>query len=324
MSDTFSVNDDGIVYASQSLLIGLQSDARLLRQHKIRARSRMSGNYLTTFKGRGMEFDEARPYQPGDDIRNMDWRVTARTNKPHSKVFREERERPVLLWTDFRKPMFFGTQNCYKSVLAARVSALLAWQACQQGDRLGGLIFSEANHLELRPKRGKTAALHMIRQLSEFSYPAQNRLTQEQLKSHDGRHALSRLVQVTRPGSLIYMVSDFRNTSDQLESVLNRLSRHNELVLIHVSDPLESQLPVAGYYRVSDGINEAEINASGKKLRFNYHHRFHQHRENLKSLCLRNGVRFISLSTDQPLLNGLLNKEILSKDSDTETLGAVG
>ena len=88
-----------------------------------------------------MEFDESRLYQPGDDIRNMDWRVTARTGKPHTKLFREERERPVFVWVDYRAPMFFATQGVFKSVFVARMAALIAWNAVQQGDRIGGLIF---------------------------------------------------------------------------------------------------------------------------------------------------------------------------------------
>jgi uncharacterized protein (DUF58 family) len=297
--------DDGIIYISQSKLIALQRDAGLLKQKPGKIKSRLSGNYLSPFKGRGMEFDEARPYQPGDDIRNMDWRVTARTNKPHSKVFREERERPVLLWVDFRRSMFFGTRQCFKSVLAARVAALLAWEGCKGGDRLGGLLFSEQQHQELRPARGKTAALHLIRQLSEFSHLQTDSIDVRPDKMNDASHALKRLVHVERPGSLIYLVSDFRNMSSQLESTLNRLSRHNELVMIHLFDPLEAKLPSTGFYRVSDGVSEAEINAADNRGREKYQHRFEQHQNNLQMLCQRNKVRYLSLATEQPLLPGL-------------------
>jgi uncharacterized protein (DUF58 family) len=297
--------DDGITYISQSRLIALQGDARALKRHKPVIRSRMNGNYLSSFKGRGMEFDEARPYQPGDDIRNMDWRVTARTNKPHSKVFREERERPVLLWVDFRAPMFFGTRQCFKSVLAARVAALLGWKASQQGDRLGALLFSQDRHLELRPGRGKTATLHVIKQLSEFSVDTSDADHQAHANGQDAAHALNRLVQVARPGSLIYMISDFRHIPGQFESALNRLSRHNELVMIHISDPLESELPESGVYRVTDGETEAQINTSAAHSRSHYHHRFTSLRSYLQALCLRNRIRYLPLSTAQQMLAGL-------------------
>lgn len=298
--------DDGLIYISQSRLIALQREAGLLKLNPGKIKSRLSGSYLSRFKGRGMEFDEARPYQPGDDIRNMDWRVTARTNKPHSKVFREERERPVLLWVDFRHSMFFGSQQCFKSVQAAQAAALLAWKASQQGDRLGGLIFSEQQHQELRPSRGKAAALHLIRQLSDFSRSQPGSMGKSEKQSHDARHALSRLVQVARPGSLIYLISDFRHVSARFESTLNRLTRHSELVLIHLYDALENTLPAAGFYTVTDGVNDAQINASDAKVRQQYHNRFDAHRENLQQLCQKNKVRYLSLSTDQPVLTGLL------------------
>ena len=298
-----SQNDDGVVAVSPALLIASQRDARVLKQKAGRVLSRLIGNYLSPFKGRGMEFDEARPYQPGDDIRNMDWRVTARTNKPHSKVFREERERPVLLWVDFRASMFFGTRRCFKSVLAARAAALLGWKANQQGDRLGALMFSEARHLERRPERGKPATLHVIKQLSQFS------VQQEKVAETDAscaEHALKRLLQVVRPGSLVYLVSDFRFPPAELEFTLNRLAKHNEPVLLHVSDPLERDLPPPGTYRVTDGVNESEINTADQSLSQGYHSRFDHHQQFLSELCKRSGARYLPLSTEQSALEGLL------------------
>ena len=303
-------SDDGVIHISQSRLISLQRDARLLNNKKSVIRSQFNGGFQSAFKGRGMEYDESRPYQPGDDVRNMDWRVTARTNKPYSKVFREERERPVLLWVDFRAPMFFGTQQCFKSVLAAKVAALLAWKASQQGDRLGALLFSEYNHLELRPGAGKSSALHLIKKLSEFSIQSTAEPHLADANKRDSKHALNRLLHVTRPGSLIYLISDFRNVSSQFESTLSRLSRHNELELIQLSDPLEMHLPVAGYYRVTDGQSEAEVNAFSKQSRLDYQQRFTQHQHNLKTLCKKNRVRYLPLSTDQALLDGLMQRPV--------------
>ena len=298
------MQDDGVIQISQPGLIALQRDARLLRQPKGVIRSPLHGGFLSPFKGRGMEFDEARPYQPGDDVRNMDWRVTARTNKPHSKVFREERERPVLLWVDFRAPMFFGTQNCFKSVLAARVAALLAWKTSQGGDRLGGLLFSDQRHLEMRPGRGKTATLKLIKTLSEFSAD-QSELQNSEVERRDSRHALNRLLHVTRPGSLIYLISDFRHLSQHFESTLTKLSRHNELEMIHISDPLESHLPGGGYFRVTDGERDIEINAFNDQTRQDYQQRFSQHQQHLQNLCKKTRTRYIELSTQQDLLDSL-------------------
>lgn len=298
--------DDGVVYISQSQLIGLQRDAHVISQKKGKIRSRFNGSFLSAFKGRGMEFDEARPYQPGDDVRNMDWRVTARTNKPYSKVFREERERPVLLWVDFRAPMFFGTQQYFKSVLAAKVAALLAWKSSRQGDRLGSLFFSESHHLEMRPATGKSSALQLMKKLSEFSVQSRVGSPLADMHKNNSKHALNRLLHVTRPGSLIYLISDFRNMSSQFESTLSRLGRHNELEMIQISDPLETHLPDEGYYRVTDGQNETQVNAFNRQSRTAYQQRFSQHQQNLKDLCKKNRIRFQAISTDQNLLEGLL------------------
>ncbi len=302
------MQDDGIIQISQAGLIAMQRDAGLLRQPRGVIRAPLHGNFLSPFKGRGMEFDEARPYQPGDDVRNMDWRVTARTNRPHSKVFREERERPVLLWVDFRSPMFFGTQNCFKSVLAARAAAMLGWKTSQAGDRLGGLLFSQQRHLELRPGRGKQATLKMIKYLSEFSM-GEGRDETATVKKKDAAHALNRLLHVARPGNLIYLISDFRYIGKAFESTLTRLSRHNELELIHIYDPLESQLPGAGYFRVTDGATEIEINAFDSEARQHYQQRFDQHRQQLQDLCKKTRTRYVPLSTAQDLLQGFSGLE---------------
>jgi len=161
------------VRVNRQSLIALRKAGAALPLKAVKTLGRMTGNYLSRFKGRGMEFDESRPYQPGDDARNLDWKVTARTGKPFTKLFREERERSVLLWVDYRAPMHFATRGLFKSVLAARTAALLAWGAIHHSDRLGGLIFSESGHLEVRPQQGKHAVLNFIRQLvSHFPEPA--------------------------------------------------------------------------------------------------------------------------------------------------------
>ena len=301
--DKLRDSDDGVVFASPALLIAAQREARALKQPQGRVLSRMAGSFRSPFKGRGMEFDESRPYQPGDDIRNMDWRVTARTSKPHSKVFREERERPVLLWGDFRRSMFFGSRNCFKSVLAARLCALLAWKASQQGDRLGALLFSEQRHLEHRPKGGKPATLHVIKQLAQFSQAAKPVVDSD---AEAAEHALGRLAQVTRPGSLVYLVSDFRFPYRALETALNRIGRHNEAVLVHVSDPLERELPAAGIYRVTDGVNESEINSADVRLRQGYHGRFDSHQQRLRDLCRKARARYLEVSTERAALDNLV------------------
>lgn len=298
-----NIEADDVVRVKQSTLIELHRAAEKLPLKSRKIAARLSGNYVSAFKGRGMEFDEARPYQPGDDIRCIDWRVTARTGKAHTKLFREERERPVLLWVDYRHSMFFGSRNSFKSVVAAKAAALLAWSTAQHGDRLGGLIFSETTHQELRPQRGKAATLHFIQKLTE--HPAWDEFNQPVEHTHSGNHALNRLRRVARPGSLIFLISDFRHMDDSTQSSLAQLAKHNDLVMLFISDPLEESLPPAGYYRISDGTEEMGINTGNKQSRQRYREKFRTHENNLRLICQRLGIFFLNISTAESVVSSL-------------------
>jgi len=301
-----SVADD-IVRVNQSSLIGLNRDARQLPLSSVSIRAQFNGQYLSAFKGRGMEFDESRPYQPGDDIRAMDWRVTARTGKAHSKIFREERERPVLLWVDYRQAMFFGTQQHFKSVLAAKIASLLAWSAAHHGDRLGGLIFSDSgssnSHTELRPARGKSASLHFIKQLAQ--HPAWDEHSQHNSDAQIAAEALARLQRVSKPGSLVFLISDFRNMDELAWSRLSQLGRHSDVVLISIHDPLEEQLPPAGIYKISNGDTELNLNTYNKKQRLQYHQRYLQQQSQLQNKCRKLGMHYLNISTADNYLTAL-------------------
>lgn len=300
---------DDIVRIKLETLIKLNQQAYQLPLKSKRIHSRLSGSFISTFKGRGMEFDEARPYQPGDDIRSIDWRVTARSGETHTKLYREERERPVLIWVDLRKPMFFASQSMFKSVLAAKAAALLAWSSTQNNDRLGGLIFSEEQHTELRPQRGKSATLHFLQQLAKHTAWETNNSTQSAVENQSADHALNRLRRVAKPGSLIFLISDFRNMNDHtnanIESSLAKLSKHNDLVMLFINDPLEQQLPPAGFYKITDGQHDMTINTYNPALRSQYQQRFFSHQQYLKDLCVKLGIFYINLSTDKPLLESL-------------------
>ena len=299
---------DDIIRVKLESLIKLNQQASQLPLKSRRIHSALSGNYTSAFKGRGMEFDEARPYQSGDDIRSIDWRVTARTGKTHTKLYREERERPVLIWLDLRKPMFFASQSMYKSVLASKAAALLAWSSSQHNDRLGGLIFSEQQHSELRPQRGKAATLHFLNRIAEHSaweINNTNETGQSNKPIQTADQALNRLHRVTKPGSLIFLISDFRNITEHTESTLAKMSRHNDLVMIFVSDPLEQQLPPAGYYKLTDGQNDLIINTRSKNNRDHYQQRFIAHQQYLKDCCNKLGIFYINISTHRPLLESL-------------------
>jgi len=293
---------EGITWISPQSLIQLRLLATKLPLNSSKIHARQGGAYLSSFKGRGMEFDESRMYLPGDDIRSMDWKVTARTNQPHTKVFREERERPVLLWLDLNPSMFFATRGAFKSVVATKAASLLAWSTVSINDRLGALIFTGDQHTEIRPKRGKTAALDFIRRTC--AHAAWDN-TDKQPQTRNMNQATSRLRKVVKPGSLIFLISDFREMDDQARSHIINLSRHNNLVLLHIYDPLEAALPASGQYKFTDGINDVSINTANKKIRSKYQSRFADHQQKLIKLCQQHRIHWLPISTEDNVLESL-------------------
>ena len=297
MSDTPSINES--VQISVPSLVRLSRFASSLPLSAGQIMARQSGDYQSPFRGRGMEFDESRLYQPGDDIRNIDWRVTARTGKTHTKLYREERERPVFLWVDLRAPMFFATRGKYKSVIASSLASLLSWSAIHHGDRVGGVIFSEDVHHELKPQRGKSAVLRLINQL--VNHPAWSEETSTHRDHTAGSRALLRLRRVARPGSLVFLLSDFRYFDKKAESQLIQLSRHSDVVMIFIHDVLEKSLPPAGQYRISDGQDELMFDTFDKKHVEQYQQQFQQHSERLQQLSRQHKIYFMSCTTqDDP------------------------
>lgn len=303
---TNHANADDIVRVKQSTLINLNHDAKKLSLKITTANVQQNGSHLTKFKGLGMEFDEVRPYQAGDNLYSIDWRVTARTGKPHTKMFREERERPVLLWVDYRQTMFFGTRVSFKSVLAAKIAALLTWSTVQHGDRIGGLIFSEQQHDEIRPLRGKKGALQFIHKLSEHSAwdNDKNDNSLSNKKSNTSTCiALQRLHHVTRPGSLIFLISDFYYFDEAAQHNLAAISRRNDVVLISIYDPMEKQLPTSGQYRFSNGNAEININTNDQKTCEYFRQHFQQRQQQLKNVCLQLGLHHLNMSTNSEPIN---------------------
>lgn len=281
-----------------------------LRQHAARlgnspdelARAGGSGNYLSSFRGRGMEFSEVRRYVPGDDVRTIDWRVTARTGTPHTKLFQEERERPVVLLVDQSATMQFGTRRAFKSYAAAEAAALLAWAAAAKGDRVGGLVFADTQHREVRPVRGQRGALNLLRAICD--HDMSNRQTAHDDSIPAWYSAITRAQRIAKPGTWIGIISDFERaeTLPQAESNLMQLSRHCELALIFLSDPLEKALPPPGLYSFSDGEKLATVDSAIASLREQHTQRFAARSAQLDHWRRRLGLRFIELSTaDDPM-----------------------
>jgi uncharacterized protein (DUF58 family) len=309
-----------LVSVSLKTLIDLARPAAGLNLKHSAIRAGQSGAYASRFKGRGMEFEEARIYQAGDDIRSIDWRVTARTGKTHTKMFREERERPVFISVDNRVAMHFATRGVFKSVLAAKLAGLLAWAAQHHGDRIGGQIFTADVCRELKPQNGRHAVLRFLNTIvcgSDFNRATEVAPTATPIVTLE--QALARLMHHARPGSRVYMISDFRGINDQVENYLAKLSRHCEVVLIFVYDPLESQLPEKGRYRfiAMDGVYAASLSGTGAatdekrdvvidtgdlQRLLTYQQHFTQRLHRLEQIAKKLGLAFIQCSTtDDPI-----------------------
>jgi len=289
--------DASPVSVSQADLIRLSGPARAIALDVLRVNSLQTGAYVSHFRGRGMEFDESRPYQPGDDPRSIDWRVTARSATAYTKLFREERERPVLLVVDLRSTMHFATQGCFKSVNASRAAALLAWAAHHRGDRLGGLIFGDTMQRELKPRLGRMAALRFVHELVGHR-DWEHRDSAPPESSELLTQAMSSLRRVARPGSLVIVISDFTGFSRGAQSYLSSVARHNEVLAVFMNDPLERELPPPGRYRLVSADDELEIDTYATAARREYHNAFEQRRHELEAFCQRYGVHLMPMSTD--------------------------
>ena len=292
---------EGLVSISLARLIELNRPASNLPLHHNTIRSLQSGDYLSRFKGRGMEFDEARPYIPGDDVRTLDWRVTARTGKAHTKLFKEERERAIFLSVDYRSTMRFATRGAFKSIIAARLAGLLAWAANHHGDRVGGQIFTDRLQKEFKPRRGKQSVLRLLKQLADLS-AKESTYSYSDNQSHTLQQALSRLGHHTRPGSLVFIFSDFRGLDKTNEFHLIRLSRHCDVNLVFIFDPLECKLPERGDFRFTNGERNITYHAGDANTAEKYNNRFIDHQNRLKELAYRYGMGFsICQTTDDPV-----------------------
>lgn len=251
------LNPNG-AYVDLSSLLRVRFAAQDLRLFVKRAvKSQLNGAERTRFRGRGMDFEEVRLYQAGDDVRSIDWRVTARTQVPHTKLYREERERPVFVLVDQRAPMFFGSQRCFKSVLAAHIAANLAWAALNNSDRIGGLIFGDTAQRDIRPRRSKHAVLELLHQLQEFNQQLQSPIAAPNGKSLSA--LLNDARRIAKPGCALFIVSDFHDYDHSGEQQLFELARHTDVTLIHVFDPLEKQLQSNTRLTVSDGSARLQL-----------------------------------------------------------------
>lgn len=230
-------------------------------------RSPLIGLHHSKLRGRGVDFDQVRVYQAGDDVRSIDWRVTARTQEPHTKLFHEERERPIFILVEQSRRLFFGSGQMFKSVLAAQAAALIGWAALEHNDRVGGLVFGDNEHYEIKPRRSKQSLLQLLNRLVRVNQSLHTEIAAE--RDAFGT-ALRRAREVLRPGSLVIVLCDERALTEGAEQQLSLLSRHCDLLLLPLSDPLDRALPAAGLLRFAERDAQLELDTLDPELRKHY------------------------------------------------------
>ena len=265
------------------------------------------GSHQSRVKGRGMEYIESRTYHPGDDVRHIDWRITARSGRVHTKLFQEERERPVLLVLNLTPSLYFGTRNTLKSVQACRVGALLGWQAFQRGDRVGAFVQGAQGHFEHKPSRVRPAFLRLLRKLAEFHNEPLQMEVAAVPREFEFSALLRQVLRVASPGTLVHLLSDFESlTTTPLEPLL-RLKKHGEVRICELTDPMEEALPASGRMTVRSLTDDAlRFRLPPTRVRQHLSEQRQAERERLQGECRRHGILWQRVSTPENPLNALI------------------
>jgi len=264
-----------------------------------------SGGYHSAFKGRGMSFSEVRTYQYGDDVRNIDWNVTARMDEPFVKVFEEERELTVMLLVDVSGSTFFGTQqnaageDRIKQDVIAEICAVLAFSAINNNDKVGMILFSDQSETFIPPKKGRNHILRLIRDLVD---------TEPQGKGTDLGKVRRHLTNVLKKRSIVFVLSDFMNTGEDYQDALSIARRRHDVVGVHLYDDREVELPNMGLVRVLDAESgqSSWIDTANKQTRIAYGKWYHENLRNTKQMFIKSGADFLSINTKSSYVQALL------------------
>lgn len=286
-------------YTNLKALLALRFEARGFSFHPRQLmRNPLHGRYAARLRGRGLNFEELRQYQMGDDIRNIDWKVTNRMRKPFVRSYTEEKERASLLLVDQRTSMFFGSQRQMKSVTAAECAALIAWRMISEGDRVGGIVFGDEGLQEYKPHHLQSTLVAFLRGI-EKTNQALSLSSPPATTPCQMAHALQEAGRLTTHDQLIVLITDLSGWSAQSYKTATGLAQHNDLVVLHVVDPLEAQLPTQGQMPVSDGVLQMELDASKPKLRTEFARSFETRTKAISQDLAKHGVAVVPISTAQ-------------------------
>jgi len=284
-------------YANLDDLIRIQFKARdfsFLPQQPVS--SVLSGRYASRLRGRGLNFEEIRRYLPGDDIRTMDWKVTARTRSPHVRVYTEEKDRAVVLIVDQRINMFFGTRDKLKSVTTAELAALGAWRAVDVGDRVGAVIFNDAELIDIQPQRSQKTVMSILGAVVNMNHALR---ADTQVEPNPGmlNRALEKALQLAPHDVLIVMISDFFGVDEQTERLTARMAEHNDVLGLLVHDPIRLQ-PAQQNLTVSDGSLQMEIDFADKRVREKLAEDYREEQEHITRFLNRLSAPLLMVSNE--------------------------
>lgn len=285
-------------YVTLDQLLALRHVPLTSMRRNVLAHSTRGGSRESRHRGRGVDFAEVRLYQPGDDVRSIDWRVTARRARPHTKVFREERERPALIIIDQSQSMFFGSVRRLKSVLAAEAGALLAWHALEIGERVGGIVIANRQEHVFKPRRSNRAVVRLLGRVARCNAELDRNSNAEpgQLLA-----ALRHATQVARRGYRLFLISDVAEFDEAHRRLLVKLARFNEFTLVLTIDPLERELPLANRYAITDGHERAVLFSGDQALRRRYRNRHDDRVEQIRGCARQAGFLLLTLETGDPV-----------------------
>lgn len=264
----------------------------------------LSGRHASRLRGRGLNFEELRGYVRGDDPRHVDWKVTARTGKPHVRVYTEEKDRTVWLLVDQRMNMFFGSRRRMKSVVAAEAAAVAAWRVLAQGDRVGALVFDDREIRVIEPLRSEQRVTRILDCVIEKNHALNARsciLPNPEMFNQ----ALRRACELVRHDSLVCLVSDAAGIDRETTRWVTRLTAHNDVLFAFIYDPLERALPDAGRLTFTDGQTQVEVDTAEHKLREAYQADFERRLQRMSATSRRHSIPLLAVHTAAPVLDQL-------------------
>lgn len=285
------------LYATLEELMAERRNVVYLHQKNSLLPSDRAGNVKSAFKGRGIEMEEIREYAPGDDVRDIDWRVTARKNAPYTKIYSEERDREIYVLLDLSSPMIFGTRKELKSVTAAKITALLGWMAQENKDRFGAVIFNGEESLMFKPQSNRAHLQAILKKVSQTSH--------SMLDQRDNNESLKlpirRLTQMIKSKATVFVISDFNRFAEDERRALAALSKKSTVFCVNVFDLLEQTAPKAGEYMAEYQGRSLVFDTRSSAFRQEYQNYFFEKRQQIRDFCQRFGCRYLEIRTDIPL-----------------------